>query len=113
MVGISGNCRKQFETDGPSMLVGATPSRSSIRSHSKYNHPGKARKVDSSLDGVASLVDYCAADLLLFVTPPQPRTSLQTLRPLSLFCNSALQVRLLTHAIPVTEFTRRAFGGIL
>ena len=114
MLGISGNCTILFKTDGPSMLAGATPSRSSIRSHfRKYNHAGKARKFSFAIGGVASLAKSCAADLLLSVTPPEPRTSLQRPGPFSVIGNSALHVRLLTHAIAVMEFAGLALGRTL
>jgi len=94
--GISGKCASLFKTNGPSMLAGATPTCSSIYTHfRKDNHAGKARKFCSSTDGIASLAGSFVAHLLL---------------SFSVIRNSALQVRLLTHAIALTEFTGLALG---
>src|SRR5208337_1454662 len=114
MLGSSGKCAVLLKTDGPRMLAGATPSRFSIRNHSrKDNHARKARKSGSSIDGVASRADYCAADSLLSGTPPESRTSLHRPRLCSVFKNPALHVGLLTHSITATEFTGLAFRRIL
>ncbi len=114
MFGFSGKCSTRFKTDGPKMLAGATPSLSFIRSHSrKYNHAGKARKFGSAISGAASLAESCAADLLPSVRTREPRSSLQRPRPFSEIRDSALQVRLLTHAIAATEFTGLALGRTL
>ena len=95
-LGISGKCANLFKTNGPSMLAGATPTCSSIYTHfRKDNHAGKARKFCTSTDGIASLAGSLVAHLLLSV---------------SVIRNSALQVRLLTHAIALTEFTGLALG---
>jgi hypothetical protein len=97
--GISGNCTNLFKTNGPSMLAGATPTCSSIYTHfRKDNHAGKARKFCSSTDGIASLAGSFVAHLL-------PSVSVNS--------NSALHVRLLTHAIAVTKFTGQALGRTL
>jgi len=94
--GISGKCANLFKTNGPSMLAGATPTCCSISTHfRKDNHAGKARKFCSSTDGIASLAGSFVAHLLL---------------SFSVIRNSALQVRLLTHAIALTEFTCLALG---
>jgi len=94
--GISGKCANLFKTNGPSMLAGATPTCSSIYTHfRKDNHAGKARKFCTSTDGIASLAGSLVAHLLLSI---------------SVIRNSALQVRLLTHAIALTEFTGLALG---
>jgi hypothetical protein len=99
MFGISGNCTNLFKTNGPSMLAGATPTCSSIYTLSrKYNHAGKARKFCSSTDGIASLAGSFVAHVLLWF---------------SVIRNSALHVRLLTHAITVMEFTGLALGRTL
>ena len=95
-LGISGKCANLSKTNGPSMLAGATPTRSSIYTHfRKDNHAGKARKFCTSTDGIASLAGSFVAHLLL---------------SFSVIRNSALQVRLLTHAIALTEFTGLALG---
>lgn len=95
--GISGKCANLFKTNGPSMLAGATPTCSSIYTHfRKDNHAGKARKFCTSTDGIASLAGSFVAHLLLL--------------SFSVIRNSALQVRLLTHAIALTEFTGLALG---
>ena len=97
--GISGNCTNLFKTNGPSMLAGAPPTCSSIYTHfRKDNHAGKARKFCSSTDGIASLAGSFVAHLL-------PSVSVNR--------NSALHVRLLTHAIALTEFTGQALGRTL
>jgi len=94
--GISGECANLFKTNGPSMLAGATPTCSSIYTpFRKDNHAGKARKFCTSTDGMASLAGSFVAHLLL---------------SFSVIRNSALQVRLLTHAIALTEFTGLALG---
>jgi hypothetical protein len=94
--GISGKCANLFKTSGPSMLAGATPTCSPIYTHfRKDNHAGKARKFCTSTDGSASLAGSFVAHLLL---------------SFSVIRNSALQVRLLTHAIALTEFTGLALG---
>jgi hypothetical protein len=99
MFGISGKCFILFQTDGPSMLAGATPSRSSVHTlFRKYNHAGKARKFGFSIDGVASSARSFVADLLLLF---------------SAITNSPLHVRLLTHAIAVTGFSGLALGRTL
>jgi hypothetical protein len=114
MVGISGSCTILFKTDGPSMLAGATPSRSSIRSYSrKYDHTGKARNFDPCMSGVASLAHFCAADLLASITSPEPLTSLQRPCAFSVIRNSPLHVRLLSHANTAMEFTGLALGRTL
>jgi len=97
--GISGECANLFKTNGPSMLAGATPTCSSIYTHfRKDNHAGKARKFCSSTDGIVSVAGSLVAHWLL---------------AFSVIKNSALQVRLLTHAIALTEFTGLAFGRTL
>jgi hypothetical protein len=90
--GISGECANLFKTSGPSMLAGATPTCSlSIHFFRKDNHAGKARKfVLTTVLFLRAAVDTCSN---LFWTR-----------------NSALQVRLLTHAIALTEFTGLALG---
>ena len=97
--GISGKCANLFKTNGPSMLAGATPTCSSIYTHFRRdNHAGKARRFCSSTDGIASFAGSFVAHLLL---------------SFSVIRNSALHVRLLTHAIALTEFTGRALGRTL
>ena len=94
--GISGKCANLFKTSGPSMLAGATPTCSSIYTHfRKDNHAGKARKFCTSTDGIASLAGSFVAHLL---------PSFSVIR------NAPLHVRLLTHAIALTEFTGLALG---
>ena len=96
MFGFSGKCTDLFKTNGPSMLAGATPTCSSIYTHfRKDNHAGKARKSCSSTDGIASLAGSFVAHVLLWF---------------SVIRDSALHVRLLTHAIALTEFTGLALG---
>ena len=98
-LGISGKCADLFKTNGPSMLAGATPTCSSIYTHfRKDNHAGKARKFCSSTDGITSLAGSFVAHLLL---------------SFSVIRNAALHVRLLTHAIALTEFTGLALGRTL
>jgi hypothetical protein len=96
------------------MLAGAAPNRFSIRNHfRKDNHARKARKFGSSIDGVASCVDYFAADSLLSGTPPEPRTGLHGPRLCSVIKNPALHVGLLARSIAATEFTGLAFRRTL
>jgi len=97
--GISGKCANLFKTNGPSMLAGATPTCSSIYTHfRKDNHAGKARIFCSSTDGITTLAGSFVAHLLL---------------SFSVIRNAALHVRLLTHAIALTEFTGLALGRTL
>jgi hypothetical protein len=99
MFGFSGKCPNLFKTNGPSMLAGATPTCSSVYTHfRKDNHAGKAQKFCSSTDGMASLAGSFVAHVLL---------------SFSVIGNSALHVRLLTHAIALTEFTGLALGRTL
>ena len=113
MLGISRNCTILFKTDGPRMLAAAAPRHFFPHSHSRNcTHAGKAREFGSSFGGVASLVDYCAADSLLSATPPEPRTILERPRPISVNKNSGLHVRLL-NAIAAMEFTSLDLGKTL
>jgi|SRR5271167_1057371 len=114
MLGISGNCAILFKTDGPRMLACATPSRSSIRKHSrKYHHAGKAGKFGAAIDGVRSLAGDCAARSLLSATPQEPRTILARPRAISVDEKSFLPLRLLTHTIARMEFAGLDLGRTL
>ena len=98
-LGISGKCANLFKTNGPSMLAGATPTCSSVYTlFRKDNHAGKARKFCSATDGIASLAGSFVAHVLL---------------SFSVIRNLALHVRLLTHAIALTEFTGLALRRTL
>jgi hypothetical protein len=106
MLGSSGNCSFPSKSDGPRLLACATPSHSSIGSLRRNGHyAGKARKFDSTSNGVVCLATYSAVELFLGATP-QARTRLQQRRCLiSVISNSALQVRLHTPAIVEMDST--------
>ena len=108
MLGISGNFKVFFKTDGPIMLAGATPSQLCLHSHSRNrDHARKMRTMGSSFLGVASLPNYCADDSHPSVRLPAPRTKLQRPCPNSVNEISSLHLRLLTHAVAAMEFTDR------